>query len=631
MTSATIALLDRLTPSPFTRPGEPAWMHEDATRAQAWLACERPARPLATRPGSTRRSPTFSRPLSRLRHPPATANRSMLGDGRPVGRRPRRVRARVRQRRSRPQLSRPGRLSRPASAAAGPLRVTSPAAMSSAPGGATADRRFDGFQALNQAAAATRAVVLVAPRHRRRRTDPRRPPVRARRRADRVAPAHRHRRRRRQPSSRVIETYAGLPGRGLTNAVTTIVVGRGAAADPPQGRRPRPPSPSTSRTRSIRQAAGSDVRSCSVMLGADIARNAIDVDSVGRRRDTSSSTGLYLPDRRHSATTTSSPSTTPPRACTSRQLFKGVVDDHARGSFSGRIIVRPGTVATDADQTSRNLLLAPTAQADTRPWLEIFADDVRCTHGATVGRLDDEALFYLRSRGIPERRGPHDAHRRVRRRDHRRRRPDALRRHLGHSHRREGTRTERRARHDQRRARAGGAHPRLRRPPPSPTASGRPCHAAATVADRAAARRQHHRAHRDWGAAAHRRQPTPTRSVSSRPAGRDRRRSEGRSTSRRSSPCSTPSTTPRSPSSIVELGLVYRCEESRTPRRHPTHRDRHVHDRTGLRHGRRLASATPPAPSPGSPASTTSRSPSCGTRRGASPHVGAARLQLGLL
>jgi Fe-S cluster assembly protein SufD len=65
------------------------------------------------------------------------------------------------------------------------------------------------------------------------------------------------------------------------------------------------------------------------------------------------------------------------------------------------VIVRPGTVATSADQSSHNLLLAPTAEADARPWLEILADDVRCTHGATVGRLDEQALFYLRSRGIP--------------------------------------------------------------------------------------------------------------------------------------------------------------------------------------------------------------------------------------
>jgi Fe-S cluster assembly protein SufD len=66
------------------------------------------------------------------------------------------------------------------------------------------------------------------------------------------------------------------------------------------------------------------------------------------------------------------------------------------------VVVRPGTVGNDARQSNPNLVLRPTAQIDTRPWLEIFADDVRCTHGATVGRLDDEALFYLRSRGIPE-------------------------------------------------------------------------------------------------------------------------------------------------------------------------------------------------------------------------------------
>ena len=63
--------------------------------------------------------------------------------------------------------------------------------------------------------------------------------------------------------------------------------------------------------------------------------------------------------------------------------------------------MRPDTIANDAQQMNRNLVLKPTAQADARPWLEIFADDVRCTHGATVGRLDDNALFYLRSRGIP--------------------------------------------------------------------------------------------------------------------------------------------------------------------------------------------------------------------------------------
>ena len=86
--------------------------------------------------------------------------------------------------------------------------------------------------------------------------------------------------------------------------------------------------------------------------------------------------------------------------CASNQRFFGVVDDHGHTSFSGEIIVQHGTVGTDAHQTNKNLVLDDNAKADTRPWLRIFADDVQCTHGATVGRLDDDSLFYLRSRGI---------------------------------------------------------------------------------------------------------------------------------------------------------------------------------------------------------------------------------------
>src|SRR5690606_13444515 len=87
---------------------------------------------------------------------------------------------------------------------------------------------------------------------------------------------------------------------------------------------------------------------------------------------------------------------------TSNQRYKGVVDAGGRGSFTGHVIVDPDTVGTTAHQSNNNVLLSPRAEADTRPWLEILADDVRCTHGATVGRLDDDAVFYLRSRGIPE-------------------------------------------------------------------------------------------------------------------------------------------------------------------------------------------------------------------------------------
>ena len=84
----------------------------------------------------------------------------------------------------------------------------------------------------------------------------------------------------------------------------------------------------------------------------------------------------------------------------SREYFRGVLDGTSRGVFNGKVIVHPGAVRTDAHQSNRNLLLSRLAEVDTKPQLEIFADDVKCTHGATVGQLDDDALFYLRSRGI---------------------------------------------------------------------------------------------------------------------------------------------------------------------------------------------------------------------------------------
>lgn len=88
--------------------------------------------------------------------------------------------------------------------------------------------------------------------------------------------------------------------------------------------------------------------------------------------------------------------------CTSRQLYKGILDDVASGVFNGRIVVRQDAQKTDAIQSSRSLLLSREATINTQPQLEIFADDVRCTHGAAVGALDDEAIFYLRARGIDE-------------------------------------------------------------------------------------------------------------------------------------------------------------------------------------------------------------------------------------
>jgi len=88
--------------------------------------------------------------------------------------------------------------------------------------------------------------------------------------------------------------------------------------------------------------------------------------------------------------------------CDSRQFYNGILDDRAHGVFHGRIIVHKDAQKTDAKQTNRNLLLSDDAQIDTKPQLEIYADDVKCTHGATIGQIDENALFYLRSRGIDE-------------------------------------------------------------------------------------------------------------------------------------------------------------------------------------------------------------------------------------
>jgi len=88
--------------------------------------------------------------------------------------------------------------------------------------------------------------------------------------------------------------------------------------------------------------------------------------------------------------------------CDSVELFKGILDENARGIFDGRIIVEPNAIKTNSRQTNRNLLLSETAVIDSKPTLEIHNDDVKCNHGSTIGQLDEEALFYLRARGIGE-------------------------------------------------------------------------------------------------------------------------------------------------------------------------------------------------------------------------------------
>jgi Fe-S cluster assembly protein SufD len=255
----------------------------------------------------------------------------------------------------------------------------------------------DGFQALNRAAGRDAAVVLVDDGAR---VDDVVHIVHLSVPGDSPAASHPRTIVAAGDGSRVtvIETFCGLPGAAVTNASSAVRVGRDATVTYHRVQLEARDATHIGHAR-VDQGVGSRLRATSVMLGADIARAAIDVhlDGADARADLA---GLYvLAGHQHHDTVV----TVDHAAArgTSTQLFKGVMDDHARGSFSGHVVVRGDTVGTDADQSNHNLLLSPTAQADTRPWLEIFADEVRCVHGATVGRLDDDALFYLRSRGVP--------------------------------------------------------------------------------------------------------------------------------------------------------------------------------------------------------------------------------------
>jgi len=109
--------------------------------------------------------------------------------------------------------------------------------------------------------------------------------------------------------------------------------------------------------------------------------------------------GLYLVNGRRHVDTRTTIDHAKPHAV-SHELYKGILDGQSSAVFNGKIIVRKDAQKTDAKQTNKNLVLSEDATINTKPQLEIFADDVRCTHGATVGQLDPESIFYLRSRGI---------------------------------------------------------------------------------------------------------------------------------------------------------------------------------------------------------------------------------------
>ena len=151
-------------------------------------------------------------------------------------------------------------------------------------------------------------------------------------------------------------------------------------------------------TTRVLQEASSDYRSTSFSVGSDIGRNDVFTHLVGEYAE-STLHGVYLTtNRQHQDNEISTTHTAP--HCTSDQYYKGILSGRSRAVFSGKITVERGAQKTDANQKDLNLLLSHGAEVDTKPSLEIYADDVKCAHGATAGHVDEDTLFYLQSRGV---------------------------------------------------------------------------------------------------------------------------------------------------------------------------------------------------------------------------------------
>ncbi len=201
----------------------------------------------------------------------------------------------------------------------------------------------------------------------------------------------------------IVETHAGIPGdqggNSLTNAVTELVLEEEAQVEIYRVQ-DEPETAFQLGLLDVRQGRNSRFTSHSFALGSSIGRYEVRVRLESEGAEVSLN-GLSMSrgEQQHD-----NPILVEHAAphCTSRQVYKGVADGRSHSVFNGHIVVRPGAFGTDARQTNRNLLLSDRAEIDTRPRLEILTDDVKCSHGAAVGRLDEDALFYLRSRGIPD-------------------------------------------------------------------------------------------------------------------------------------------------------------------------------------------------------------------------------------
>ncbi len=198
----------------------------------------------------------------------------------------------------------------------------------------------------------------------------------------------------------IVEDYVSLgAGAYFSNVVTEAVVGQNSVLSHYLIEQESEQAFNISTLR-VEQARSSNVTSHTVMLGGALVRNNVHPVLAGEGGDCLIN-GLFMARGRQHMDNFMRVEHASPH-CDSRQFYYGILDGHSHGIFSGRIIVHKDAQKTDAKQTNKNLLLSQEAQIDSKPQLEIYADDVKCTHGATIGQIDQDAVFYLRSRGIAE-------------------------------------------------------------------------------------------------------------------------------------------------------------------------------------------------------------------------------------
>ena len=198
--------------------------------------------------------------------------------------------------------------------------------------------------------------------------------------------------------ARIVESYAAAGDAPyFTNAVTEVAAGDGAAVDHYKLVRESLDAYHVA-SMHVRLGRSAAFSSHAVTLGGALVRNDVEAELAGEGGDCTLN-GLYLAGGRRLVDNHTTIRHAMPH-CTSHELYKGILDGQAHAVFNGRIVVAIDAQKTDARQTNKALLLSEDARINTKPELEIFADDVKCTHGATVGQLDDDALFYLRARGL---------------------------------------------------------------------------------------------------------------------------------------------------------------------------------------------------------------------------------------